>query len=65
MIVLGAVFCLLFGAVTFWVVDTAGGTKMDPGYSNTPNATVPGVPGVVPEDNPYKEINKVEPRHEG
>lgn len=49
MIVLGAVFCLLFGAVTLWVVDRAGGTKMDPGYSNTPNATVPGPPGIAPE----------------
>jgi len=60
MILIGAIFCLLFGAVTFWVVDRAGGTKFDPAYSNTPNATVPGPPGVVPENNPYKELNKVE-----
>lgn len=35
---------LLFGGVTWWVVDRAGGTKVEPGYSNTPNATIPGPP---------------------
>lgn len=44
MIVLAMIATLLFGAVTWWVVELAGGTKMDPGYSNTPNATVPGPP---------------------
>ena len=35
---------LLFGGITYWVVDRAGGTKVEPAYSNTPNATVPGPP---------------------
>jgi hypothetical protein len=35
---------LLFGGLTWWVTDRAGGTSLDPGYSNTPNATVPGPP---------------------
>lgn len=46
MIAVAMVATLLFGALTWWVVDRAGGTKVDPGYSNTPNATVPGPPGV-------------------
>jgi hypothetical protein len=48
-ILVGAIFCLLFGVVTWWVTDAAGGTTMDPHYSNTPNATVPGPPGTGPE----------------
>ena len=44
MILTGAIFCLLFGVVTWWVVDISGGTSVDPAYSNTPNATVPGPP---------------------
>jgi hypothetical protein len=47
MISVAMVFTLIFGAVTYWVVDRAGGTKVEPGYSNTPNATVPGPPQVV------------------
>jgi len=43
-ILVAAVATLLFGATTWWVVDAAGGTKVDPGYSNTPNATIPGPP---------------------
>ena len=35
---------LVFGGITWWVVDAAGGTEIDPGYSNTPNATVSGPP---------------------
>ena len=37
---------VLFGALTWWVVDLAGGTKVESTYSNTPNATVPGPPGL-------------------
>lgn len=44
MILIATIACLLFGVVTWWAVDTAGGTKLDPAYSNTPNATVPGPP---------------------
>ena len=44
MILLATIATLLFGLVTWWVVDAAGGTKVEPGYSNTPNATVPGPP---------------------
>lgn len=43
-IIVAAVACIAFGAITFWVVDAAGGTKIDPGYSNTPNATISGPP---------------------
>lgn len=55
MILASTVACLLFGFVTWWVVDAAGGTKVESTYSNTPNATVPGPPGVVPEPNPYSK----------
>lgn len=44
MILLSMVATVLFGVVTWWAVDAAGGTKVEPGYSNTPNATVPGPP---------------------
>jgi hypothetical protein len=44
MISAAMVATLVFGGVTWWVVDRAGGTKVEPGYSNTPNATVPGAP---------------------
>ena len=44
MITISTIAMLLFGATTWWVVDAAGGTKVEPGYSNTPNATVPGAP---------------------
>ncbi len=43
-IVAATVACLLFGGVTYWVVDKAGGTKLEPQNSNTPNATVSGPP---------------------
>lgn len=33
-----------FSVVTFVVVDQAGGTKVTPDYSNTPNGVVPGAP---------------------
>ncbi|MGB8652403.1 MAG: hypothetical protein WCD35_17285 [Mycobacteriales bacterium] len=45
-ILIGFVATLAFGAMTYFTVDQAGGTKMSPDYSNTPNATVPGPPGV-------------------
>jgi hypothetical protein len=44
MILLAMVATLVFAGITWWVVDTAGGTAVDPAYSNTPNATVPGPP---------------------
>jgi hypothetical protein len=44
LILVSTIAILLFGFVTWWVTDEAGGTKVDPGYSNTPNATVPGPP---------------------
>jgi hypothetical protein len=44
LILVSTIATLLFGVVTWWVTDAAGGTKVDPGYSNTPNATVPGAP---------------------
>jgi hypothetical protein len=44
MILVAAVATLLFAGITWWVVDAAGGTAVDPAYSNTPNATVPGPP---------------------
>ena len=44
MIAVAMIATLLFGGITYWVVDRAGGTKVDPSYSNTPNATVPGAP---------------------
>ena len=44
MIVLSTIAMLLYGGITLWVTDVAGGTKVDPAYSNTPNATVPGPP---------------------
>lgn len=43
-ILIAMVATLLFGFITWWVVTIAGGTKVDPAYSNTPNATVPGPP---------------------
>jgi hypothetical protein len=46
LILAAMVATLLFGGLTFWVVDRAGGTKVSPSYSNTPNATVPGPPGL-------------------
>lgn len=44
LILVSTVAMLLFGVVTWWATDTAGGTKVDPAYSNTPNATIPGPP---------------------
>jgi len=44
LILASMVATVLFGAITWWVTDAAGGTKVDPAYSNTPNATVPGPP---------------------
>jgi hypothetical protein len=44
MILLATIAMLVFGVVTWWVVDVAGGTKVESSYSNTPNATVPGPP---------------------
>jgi hypothetical protein len=46
LILLAMVATVIFGAITWWVTDAAGGTKVEPGYSNTPNATVPGPPGL-------------------
>jgi hypothetical protein len=43
-ILVAMVATLLFGFVTWWAVDAAGGTKVEPGSSNTPNATVSGPP---------------------
>ncbi|HUR52356.1 MAG TPA: hypothetical protein VMZ11_09545 [Mycobacteriales bacterium] len=43
-LIAATVATLLFGGLTYWVVDISGGTKVEPGYSNTPNATVPGPP---------------------
>lgn len=44
MILIATIATVLFGILTWWVVVIAGGTKLEPGYSNTPNATVPGPP---------------------
>lgn len=44
LILAAMVATVLFGALTWWVVDRAGGTAVDANYSNTPNATVPGPP---------------------
>ena len=44
LIIWATIATLLFGGITWWVTDAAGGTKVDPAYSNTPNATVPGPP---------------------
>ena len=44
LIVVSAIGMLLFGFITWWTVVTAGGTKIEPGYSNTPNATISGPP---------------------
>ena len=46
MIVMSVVGTLAFAIGTYAVVEAAGGTEFDPGYSNTPNATVPGPPGL-------------------
>jgi hypothetical protein len=46
MIFAAMVATLVFAFVTWWVIDRAGGTALDPAYSNTPNATVPGPPGI-------------------
>ncbi len=35
-----AVYCV----ATYVVVEQAGGTKVDPAYSNTPNGVTPGAP---------------------
>lgn len=43
-IIVAAVACIVFGGITWWAVDTAGGTSFSPDYSNTPNATVSGPP---------------------
>lgn len=43
-ILLAVVALLMVGFVTFAVVKVAGGTDVSPGYSNTPNAVVPGPP---------------------
>ena len=43
-ILVAMIATLLFGGITLWVVERAGGTKVEPSYSNTPNATVPGPP---------------------
>jgi hypothetical protein len=43
-ILLAAVGALLFAGITLWVTVAAGGTSFDPGYAETPNATVPGPP---------------------
>lgn len=43
-ILLAVVALLMVGIVTFAVVKVAGGTDVSPGYSNTPNAVVPGPP---------------------
>ena len=34
----------LFCVSTYLAVDAAGGTKVEPDYSNTPNAVTPGAP---------------------
>lgn len=34
----------LYAIATYVIVQTAGGVKLSPDYSNTPNATVPGPP---------------------
>jgi peptidoglycan/LPS O-acetylase OafA/YrhL len=44
LILAAMVATLLFGGLTYWVVERAGGTKVSADYSNTPNATVPGPP---------------------
>jgi hypothetical protein len=44
MIVLSVIGLLIYTFGTYIVVDLAGGTKVSPDYSNTPNATVPGPP---------------------
>jgi hypothetical protein len=46
MIVVSVVSTFAFAIGTYVVVEAAGGTKIEPGYSNTPNATIPGPPGV-------------------
>ena len=46
MIFAAMVATLVFALITWWVVERSGGTGMDPAYSNTPNATTPGVPGI-------------------
>ncbi|MGZ6793189.1 MAG: hypothetical protein ACXVFV_09570 [Mycobacteriales bacterium] len=34
----------IFAGGTYAVVEAAGGTKVDPAYSNTPNGVTPGAP---------------------
>ncbi len=44
-LVIGALVGIaIFGVSTYVVVDQAGGTKVEPGYSNTPNGVTPGAP---------------------
>jgi len=40
----GLVGMLVFAVVTYVVTEVAGGTKVESGYSNTPNGVVPGPP---------------------
>ena len=35
---------IVFSVTTWAVVEQAGGTKVDPGYSNTPNAVTSAPP---------------------
>jgi len=42
--VIAVVGLIAFSVVTWAVVEQAGGTKVEPGYSNTPNAVTSAPP---------------------
>jgi hypothetical protein len=43
-ILMGVIGVVLYGVITLVVVEQAGGTKIEPGYSNTPNAVTSSPP---------------------